>query len=121
MSSSQLIRALALSCHPIPSVAVTAISAGLGRVPQIRLGGISEPDHDAGDVDGPLVDELSFVVAGSDPAVTAKPVDSPLDGVAVLLDLLIESRWPSARRTPRGAARDLVRRLRDGGLDTPTT
>ena len=38
MSSSQLIRALALSCHPIPSVAVAAISAGLVALADLTLG-----------------------------------------------------------------------------------
>ena len=38
MSLSQLIRALALSCHPIPSVAVTAISAGLVALADLTLG-----------------------------------------------------------------------------------
>jgi 4-hydroxybenzoate polyprenyltransferase len=38
MSSSQLIRALALSCHPIPSVAVTAISAGLVALADLPIG-----------------------------------------------------------------------------------
>src|SRR5450759_4462219 len=38
MSSSQLIRALALSCHPIPSVAVTAISAGLVALAGLPIG-----------------------------------------------------------------------------------
>lgn len=38
MSSSQVFRALALSCHPIPSVAVTAISAGLAVLADLPLG-----------------------------------------------------------------------------------
>ncbi len=38
MSSSQLIRALVLSCHPIPSVAVTGISAGLAVLAGLPLG-----------------------------------------------------------------------------------
>jgi 4-hydroxybenzoate polyprenyltransferase len=38
MSASQLIRALVLSCHPIPSVAVTAISAGLVALADLTLG-----------------------------------------------------------------------------------
>src|SRR5665647_252906 len=38
MSSSRLIRALALSCHPIPSVAVTAISAGLVALADLPIG-----------------------------------------------------------------------------------
>src|SRR5664280_1382538 len=38
MSSSQLIRALALSCHPSPSVAVTAISAGLVALADLPIG-----------------------------------------------------------------------------------
>ena len=38
MSSSQLIRALVLSCHPIPSLGVTAISAGLVSLADLPLG-----------------------------------------------------------------------------------
>jgi len=38
MSSSQVIRALALSCHPVPSVAVTAVSGGLAALAQLPLG-----------------------------------------------------------------------------------
>jgi len=38
MSSSQVFRALAQSCHPIPSVAVTAISAGLAVLADLPLG-----------------------------------------------------------------------------------
>jgi 4-hydroxybenzoate polyprenyltransferase len=38
MSASQLIRALVLSCHPIPSVAVTAISAGLVALADLPIG-----------------------------------------------------------------------------------
>jgi 4-hydroxybenzoate polyprenyltransferase len=34
----RLIRALALSCHPIPSVAVTAISAGLAALAELPIG-----------------------------------------------------------------------------------
>src|SRR5450759_1233076 len=41
MSSSQLIRALALSCHPIPSVAVTAISAGLVALADLPIGRVA--------------------------------------------------------------------------------
>ncbi len=37
MSSYQLIRALALSCHPIPSVAVTGVSAGLAALAGLPL------------------------------------------------------------------------------------
>jgi 4-hydroxybenzoate polyprenyltransferase len=38
MTAAQLIRALALSCHPIPSVAVTAISAGLVALADLPIG-----------------------------------------------------------------------------------
>jgi 4-hydroxybenzoate polyprenyltransferase len=38
MSASQLPRALALSCHPIPSVAVTAVTAGLAALSELTLG-----------------------------------------------------------------------------------
>ena len=38
MPSSSLVRALALSCHPLPSVAVTALSAGLAALAHLPLG-----------------------------------------------------------------------------------
>lgn len=38
MSPLRLIRALALSCHPIPSLAVTALSAGLAALAGLPLG-----------------------------------------------------------------------------------
>jgi len=37
MSSSQVARALALSCHPIPSVAVTALTGGLAALADLGL------------------------------------------------------------------------------------
>jgi 4-hydroxybenzoate polyprenyltransferase len=38
MSAGQVIRSLALSCHPIPSMAVTAISAGLAALAGLPIG-----------------------------------------------------------------------------------
>src|ERR1039458_7091647 len=38
MSPSTLLRALALSCHPIPSLAVTALTAGLAALADLSLG-----------------------------------------------------------------------------------
>jgi 4-hydroxybenzoate polyprenyltransferase len=38
MYSPRLVRALALSCHPLPSVAVTALSAGLAAVADLPVG-----------------------------------------------------------------------------------
>ena len=38
MASLRLFRALALSCHPIPSLAVTAISAGLAALADLPIG-----------------------------------------------------------------------------------
>src|ERR1019366_5254523 len=38
MSPSTLVRALALSCHPIPSLAVTALTAGLAALADLSLG-----------------------------------------------------------------------------------
>src|SRR5664279_1970988 len=37
MSPSTLVRALALSCHPIPSLAVTALTAGLAGLAGLPL------------------------------------------------------------------------------------
>jgi len=38
MPSSSLVRALALSCHPLPSLAVTALSAGLAALAHLPVG-----------------------------------------------------------------------------------
>src|SRR5450759_883929 len=38
MCTTTLVRALALSCHPIPSLAVTALSAGLAALAGLPLG-----------------------------------------------------------------------------------
>src|SRR6187551_3248 len=38
MSSSPQVRALALSCHPLPSVAVSALSAGLAALADLPVG-----------------------------------------------------------------------------------
>src|SRR5450759_343109 len=38
MSSNSLVRALALSCHPIPSLAVTTLTAGLAGLAGLPLG-----------------------------------------------------------------------------------
>ena len=38
MPSSSLVRALALSCHPIPALAVTALSAGLAALAHLPVG-----------------------------------------------------------------------------------
>src|SRR5262245_66176987 len=60
------------------------------------VGGLSEPDSDGGDVDGSAVHELALVVPGGHRAVPAEPVDGAFDGVAFLVDLLVEGRRAAA-------------------------
>lgn len=68
-----------------------------GRVPWIIWvisGGHYEPDHDAGDVDGPPGDELSLVLASGDRTAAAELVTGRVHGVAVPVGLLVEPRRP---------------------------
>ena len=83
------------------------------------VGGLLEPDSDGGDVDGAAVHELALVVPGGHRAVPAEPVDRAFDGVALLVDLLVERRGPATLGTAAFAPLDLVRRFRDRDSDTP--
>jgi hypothetical protein len=74
----------------------------LGRVWWIFSDGVAEPDFDAGDVDGALVDELAFVVAGGHGAVLAQLAEGAFDGVALLVrDRIGRGRAPALPRRRR--------------------
>jgi len=78
--------------------------------------GIPQPDPDRGDVDGAAVDEVAFVVAGSDRPGSAEFVDRPLDNVAILVRLGVERRRPATFSAALTGG-DLVGLLRDRGPD----
>src|ERR1039457_1189916 len=56
----------------------------------------SEPFADGGDVEGGLVADGELLVAGGDGAVALEPVDTALDGVALLVLLLVEGGRPAS-------------------------
>jgi hypothetical protein len=70
-------------------------------LPQLRVGPWlrnegPEPSADGGDVEGGLVADGEFVVAGGDGAVALELVDAALDGVPLLVGLPVEDGWPSS-------------------------
>jgi hypothetical protein len=66
-------------------------------------GGVAEPDLDRGDVDRAAEDELALVDSQRDSPEVPKLADRPLDGVAFLVGLGVERRWPPAGRSLDGA------------------
>jgi hypothetical protein len=108
------------------ALAVAALAADrslivLGRVWWILVDGGPQPDLDRGDVDGAPEDELAFVGAHCDRAEVLELVDRSFHGVALLVGLRVERRWPSTRRALRGAGLLLVGLLRNRRGDPAST
>jgi hypothetical protein len=78
---------------------------------------VSEPLVDRGDVDGGLVADGEFVVPGGRGAVAFEPVDAALHGVALLVDLRVEGRWPAAVGPQLAPGSVLIGLGQDGRLD----
>src|SRR5919198_2459726 len=94
--------------------------ANRARMSTSHLGRVSkyvEPLVDGDDVDGGLVSDCEFVVAGGHGAVAFEPVDAAFHGVALLVDVGVERRWPAAFGLPVASVGVLVGLARDGGLD----
>src|SRR5205823_6654530 len=89
----------------------------LGRVCPILVDGVPQPDLDRCDVDGALEDELAFVGAHRDTAEVLELVDRPFDGVALLVELAVERRWPATRRASGEAGLLLIALLGNRCLD----
>ncbi len=96
MSSAQLIRALALSCHPIPSVAVTAISAGLAALAGLPLdrgalvtGAVFTGQLSIGWSNDYLDAERDRAVLRSDKPVATGAIQPRAAGIAALVALVL--------------------------------
>src|SRR5680860_489870 len=111
MSSSQLIRALALACHPIPSVAVTAISAGLVALADLPIGrgalvtgAVFTGQLSIGWSNDYLDAERDRVVLRSDKPVATGAMEPRVAGIAAVVALTLALAGSAALGWPGGAA-----------------
>src|SRR5674476_1706615 len=111
MSSSQLIRALALSCHPIPSVAVTAISAGLVALAALPIGRgalvtgtVFTGQLSIGWSNDYLDAERDRAVLRSDKPVASGAMEPCVAGIAAVVALILTFVFSAALGWPAGAA-----------------
>src|SRR5665811_979437 len=111
MSSSQLIRALALSCHPTPSVAVTAISAGLVALADLPIGRgalvtgtVFTGQLSIGWSNDYLDAERDRAVLRSDKPVATGAVEPRVAGIAAVVALVLTLALSAALGWPGGAA-----------------
>jgi 4-hydroxybenzoate polyprenyltransferase len=111
MSSAQLIRALALSCHPIPSVAVTAISAGLAALAGLPLdrgalvtGAVFTGQLSIGWSNDYLDAERDRAVVRSDKPVATGAIQPRVAGIAALVALVFTLGFSAALGWFGGAA-----------------
>jgi 4-hydroxybenzoate polyprenyltransferase len=111
MSSSQLIRALALACHPIPSVAVTAISAGLAALAHLSPGrgavvtaAVFTGQLSIGWSNDYLDAERDRAMLRSDKPVATGAVQPRVAGIAAVVALLVALGVSVALGWPGGAA-----------------
>src|SRR5450759_2617262 len=111
MSSSQPIRALALSCHPIPSVAVTAISAGLVALADLPIGrgalvtgAVFTGQLSIGWSNDYLDAERDRAVLRSDKPVATGAMEPRVAGIAAVVALVLTLALSAALGWPGGAA-----------------
>ena len=110
MSSSQLIRALALSSHPIPSVAVTTLSAGLAALAHLPVGrgvlvtsAVLTGQLSIGWSNDYLDAERDRAVRRSDKPVAAGAVSARVAGMAAIVALISTVALSAALGWPAGA------------------
>src|SRR5665811_700616 len=111
MSSSQLIRSLALSCHPIPSVAVTAISAGLVALADLPIGrgalvmgAVFTGQLAIGWSNDYLDAERDRAALRSDKPVATGAMEPRVAGIAAVVALIVTLSLSAALGWPGGAA-----------------
>ena len=111
MSSSSLVRALALSCHPIPSLVVTALTAGLAALADLPHGrgvlvtaAVLTGQLSIGWSNDYLDAERDRVVGRSDKPVAAGAVAPRVAGIAAVVALILTIALSAALRWPGGAA-----------------
>jgi len=111
MSSPQLVRALALSCHPIPSVAVTALGAGLAALAGLSVGravlvtaAVFTGQLSIGWSNDYLDAERDRAVRRSDKPVAVGAVAPHVAGIGAVVALIVTIALSAALGWPGGAA-----------------
>jgi 4-hydroxybenzoate polyprenyltransferase len=111
MSSPQLVRALALSCHPLPSVAVTTLAAGLSALAGLSVGravlvtaAVLTGQLSIGWSNDYLDAERDRAVHRSDKPVAVGAVAPRVAGIAALVALFVTIALSAALGWPGGAA-----------------
>lgn len=111
VSSSTLIRALALSCHPIPTVAVTTISAGLAALAGLPVGRgalvvatVFTGQLSVGWSNDYLDAERDRAVHRSDKPIATGALEPRVVGIAAVVALLSTITLSAALGWPGGAA-----------------
>jgi 4-hydroxybenzoate polyprenyltransferase len=111
MSPSTLVRALALSSHPIPSLAVTALTAGLAGLADLPLGrgvlvtaAVFTGQLSIGWSNDYIDAERDRAVRRSDKPVASGQVSPTIAGIAALVALILTLGLSAALGWPGGAA-----------------
>ena len=115
MSSPQLVRALALSCHPLPSVAVTLLGAGLAALAGLSVGratlvtaAVFTGQLSIGWSNDYLDAERDRAVHRSDKPVAVGAVSPRVAGIAAVVALIMTIALSAALGWPGGAAALLI-------------
>ena len=110
MSPSPLVRALALSCHPIPSLAVTALTAGLAALADLSLGraalvtaAVFTGQLSIGWSNDYLDADRDRAVHRGDKPVASGVVAPAVPAIAALVALIVTLALSAALRWPGGA------------------
>src|SRR5664280_726391 len=110
MSPSTLVRALALSCHPIPSLAVTALTVGLAALASLPPGrgllvtaAVFAGQLSIGWSNDYIDAERDRAVHRSDKPVASGLVAPRIAGIAALVALLLTVALSAALSRPGGA------------------
>jgi len=111
MSASQLVRALALSCHPVPSLAVTAMSAGLVLLASFPVGrgalvvaAVFTGQLSIGWSNDYLDAERDRAVLRLDKPLASGATEPRIAGVAAVIALLVTAAMSAALGWPGGVA-----------------
>jgi 4-hydroxybenzoate polyprenyltransferase len=111
MSPSTLVRALALSCHPIPSLAVTALAAGLATLASLPPGrgllvtaAVFAGQLSIGWSNDYIDAERDRAVHRSDKPVASGLAAPRIAGIAALVALILTVALSAALSRPGGAA-----------------